>query len=140
MHLPLESIEEISQSTFSPGVVLNSEILLKTYNDPAEIDNGRFINDAFQSSHLLDSGVSVHRETYCDEEIMRVNAEKRAKNVENRAIINGNENHLKQVIRVASIRCGTVREIFCNILDSRIFSVHDTALEEETLNKKKNSL
>ncbi len=80
--------EDCAQSTYSPGLVGNEEVLLRTGFNPEAIDeHGNVRKTAIPSEHLKKSGFSVDRKKYASAAIIRerVAAQKANPNVQGRA-------------------------------------------------------
>ena len=60
-----------SQSRYSPGVVADTEGLLRLWFSPEHINNGEVQESAISTADLLDRGFSVDRIEYCDTNIIR---------------------------------------------------------------------
>lgn len=109
------------QSTWSPGVVKNEEVLLRTVFHPEHVLDGKVIETAISLTDLKSSGFSVDRFEYADRIILQKRIER---------LIN-NSPQLRHSGLIANFECFSVRE-FSDELDERAFIVIDTAEKENT--------
>ena len=61
------SDEHTSQSPHSPGIVKNTEQLVRVAYAPSEVVNGKLISAAINTNDLKERGVSVFRDKYVEE-------------------------------------------------------------------------
>ncbi|NBV99089.1 MAG: hypothetical protein EBR67_06200 [Proteobacteria bacterium] len=116
--------ETIKQSEFSPAVVDNNEVLLRTYSSPADIDdNSRFLDSSMSISDFRDRGLSCHRENYVNFNIMKDNAINRSARSTQRL-------RQEQSAAFAKIKCIQVRSLTDEYRERQLI-VLDTALEKD---------
>ncbi len=114
------SDEHVVQSTLSPGIVLNEEVVLRLGFSPEHVDeNGKLAASAISKQDLISRGWSVYRENYLDVDKISIDAENQASRLPNK----------RTTTLISTMLAARIRAFLCN-KDLQAFIVIDDALPE----------